>query len=392
MSRQRDLKIGYLYGKPDRNSGNNSGKSNGPPFRESSFTIIPARNFPEKKSDSQSTDSQSTTQGHWTVLILSPSNFFIQPEKMDTDWSVVVHETSLLIAEATIIVDAIRKVEDRWRQLNGYIGSLLIEDFMDPKSYTMLLFDDETFSRSRLYFWITGCLNEFDTSIEDNIKQWKFFRQARIDLQFDLLRSRLEIFGDELITPYHDIEAIQQELNNLRTLDDRGEKVRQQLEELQSQFRAKLATVQTLRDGLFNASALIESRSSTSLGQNVKLLTYVSIVYLPLAFCAALWAVPDISNNDTRNPFIITTFLVGCATYIVVFNLESIVDFLGKFYTGYRSRVLEGMSEDLDSFWQTLRERFEEFPPNDEQRKPSEWWIILYQMQKWLRKTKLKSQ
>lgn len=37
---------------------------------------------------------------------------------------------------------------------------------------------------------------------------------------------------------------------------------------------------------LFNASALIESRSSTRLGQNVKLLTYVSIVYPPLAFCA----------------------------------------------------------------------------------------------------------
>lgn len=30
----------------------------------------------------------------------------------------------------------------------------------------------------------------------------------------------------------------------------------------------------------------MESRSSTRLGQNVQLLTYVSIFYLPLAFCA----------------------------------------------------------------------------------------------------------
>ncbi|KAM0460764.1 hypothetical protein ACHAO4_001556 [Trichoderma viride] len=132
--------------------------------------------------------------------------------------------------------------------------------------------------------------------------------------------------------------------------------------------------------------ALIESRSSTRLGQNVKLLTYVSIVYPPLAFCAALWAVPDISNNDTRTPFIITTILVGCATYIVVFNLENIVDIMRKSYTGYRSRLLENMSEDHDSYWQSLRERFEEFPPNNEQRKPSEWWIIRYQIQKWFRR------
>ena len=36
---------------------------------------------------------------------------------------------------------------------------------------------------------------------------------------------------------------------------------------------------------LFSASAVIESRASTRLGENVKLLTYVSIFYLPLAFC-----------------------------------------------------------------------------------------------------------
>lgn len=35
---------------------------------------------------------------------------------------------------------------------------------------------------------------------------------------------------------------------------------------------------------LFNASAVIESRASTRLGENVKLLTFVSIFFLPLTF------------------------------------------------------------------------------------------------------------
>lgn len=36
---------------------------------------------------------------------------------------------------------------------------------------------------------------------------------------------------------------------------------------------------------LFNASAVMESRMSTRLGENIKLLTLVSIFFLPLSFC-----------------------------------------------------------------------------------------------------------
>ena len=38
---------------------------------------------------------------------------------------------------------------------------------------------------------------------------------------------------------------------------------------------------------------MIESRAASELGRNVKLLTYVSIFYLPLSFCA-------VSQNKTR--------------------------------------------------------------------------------------------
>jgi hypothetical protein len=83
-------------------------------------------------------------------------------------------------AEFASVVYALKVVEKRWRSLNEYIGGLLTEDFMDPTAFTKLLFDDEDFSRSKLYFWATGCLNEFEASIEDNILQWKLFRMARM--------------------------------------------------------------------------------------------------------------------------------------------------------------------------------------------------------------------
>lgn len=183
-----------------------------------------------------------TVHVDWTVLVLSSSNFFKQPAQndVDTDWKSVLSEESLLNAQTVIIVDAISKVENRWRDLIEYIGGLLVEDFMDPKSYGMLLFDDETFSRSRLYFWVIGCLNEFDISIEDNIKQWKLFRQARIDPRLELLQDLLE--GGDI--------EVSNELAKLENLRTRGEEVRQGLEDLQAQFRTKLVTVQTLRDGV----------------------------------------------------------------------------------------------------------------------------------------------
>lgn len=37
---------------------------------------------------------------------------------------------------------------------------------------------------------------------------------------------------------------------------------------------------------LFNASSMFESRASTRLGETVKLLTFVTVFYLPLTFCS----------------------------------------------------------------------------------------------------------
>jgi hypothetical protein len=185
----------------------------------------------------------SNGEYYWTVLILSPSGFF--PADSDQDWKIDAGQISEQTFGLSCIVYALRKVEEQWRQFNDHIGSLLVEDFMDPRAYTKLLFDDETFSRSRLYFWILGCLNEFQVSIEDNIKQWKLFRQARICHLLDLPPNsspdaslpQLDRLGD---------------LARLRELDKEAGEIRQSLEDIQAQFRAKSATVQALRDGVSN--------------------------------------------------------------------------------------------------------------------------------------------
>jgi hypothetical protein len=126
---------------------------------------------------------QQELRQYWTILLLTPSGFFKAPEagQKDSVWMEIGRHRFKRIAELTSIVYALRAVVEGWGKLYQHIEDLLHEkDFMDPEAYVQLLFDDENFSQSRLYFWVIGCLNEFDISIEDNIKQWTLFREARV--------------------------------------------------------------------------------------------------------------------------------------------------------------------------------------------------------------------
>lgn len=155
----------------------------------------------------------------------------------------VAKEKSKRTAELAYVVYALKEVEKQWRCLNEYVAELLSEDFMHPKAYVKLLFDDNTLSQSRLYFWIIGCLNEFDVSIEDNIKQWKLFQEARVTPFLKPLKNKSEEELGRLQTP-------EKELQDFQDLDKEAGEVRQSLEDLQSQFQTKLKKVQALRDGV----------------------------------------------------------------------------------------------------------------------------------------------
>lgn len=407
-------KTGKLYQK--------TAKSDVETFRQSAFTIF----IRSKQLDTLPKSSINPQEEEpWTLLLLTPSGFF-QPLEMldrnlwwesDKDWREISIQRCMLTAELTSILYAIRLVVKRWEKLYQHIEGLLHEDFMDPATYVELLFDDENFSQSKLYFWVIRCINEFQISIEDNIKQWTLFREARVESyleknQGDTSRDSASSstssetkMGKQKNSPglseEIDIELPFRNVNGhnesessasfeklrensqkrIKNLAEEIDVLMESLINFQSQFKHQQETAQAFRDGLFNASALIESRASTRLGENVKLLTYVSIFYLPLAFCAALWAIPNITDSVTRDPFILTTVIVGFVTYMIVFNLGNIVNQSKGIYEPYRSKVIKqasGKSSD-DSKWKKRTEMFEStFSPKKGDGEPSEWWIPIY--------------
>jgi len=185
-----------------------------------------------------STDGQPHPHGespYWTILLLSPSGFFVTPlMKNDlaqpSDWRDIGSQPNALHAELACMIRALREVITRWTQLYEYIMTLLNDaDVMDLKQYVETLFDNTDYDRSRRFFWIIGCLNEFDSSIGHNILQVELFREARIP-------------------------AVKQPLDEVaekaRALDREVETLWQSLKDLRSGFRDQLQRAQALRDGV----------------------------------------------------------------------------------------------------------------------------------------------
>jgi hypothetical protein len=100
-------------------------------------------------------------------------------------------------ALGAMIESSIRIVHQRWEKIKEYFTWLLDhkDTLSDPDAHDSLLFDDESFSRSRRYFWAINYLAELDSSTSRNIIQLDTFvgvnkslREQREQLQ--ILRER----------------------------------------------------------------------------------------------------------------------------------------------------------------------------------------------------------
>ncbi|THX22243.1 hypothetical protein D6D11_10641 [Aureobasidium pullulans] len=158
---------------------------------------------------------------------------------------------------------------------------------VNPEEHDRLLFDDEQFSRSRLYFWMLSSLATFIHMMEET----------------KLICERLEKYVQEL---YPDTSRLsEQETKALRAMEPHINSLGQAMKRaatLQERVKA-------LRDGLFNASAVLESRAANRLSENVKLLTY------------SLWSTTDTFSWSGLK---VAMVLSAVITYLVTFNLNQL--------------------------------------------------------------------
>ncbi|KAE9366544.1 hypothetical protein N431DRAFT_349848, partial [Stipitochalara longipes BDJ] len=269
----------------------------------------------------------------WTMLYMCPNGFELYDKSNEFEhYDTVLSGIKGRDAEGAIeamVGFSIRMVLQRWEKILEYFTWLLghRDTLSDPDAHDSLLFDDDSFSRSRRYFWAINYLAELDISISRNIIQLDRF------------------IGEDSLN-----KSLREQLNQLQYLRER----------ILGQREEAIA----LRDGLFSASGVMESRASTRLNENIKLLTF------------SVWSV----NNTifSLKALVIVAILVGLSTYLLIFNLNNVVEFCSRVYSKRKFLLIELMQNDLDKKWKETGQKFTSFQPKQEKRKPSEWMLVLF--------------
>ncbi|KAK4044169.1 hypothetical protein C8A01DRAFT_31772 [Parachaetomium inaequale] len=249
--------------------------------------------------------------------------------------------------------EALAIVVGRWREVLQEVENLVDSGEVLQQSDHLqdILFDDDTFSTSKRYFWAINLIHEAVRLLDDSIQQWVHYqRWSVVPWKKDLKGGR----------EYYWHEKSQEVLANA---ERQGEEACEELRLLRQEFQEKLERITVMRDGLFNASAVMESRASTQLGENVKLLTF------------AIWS---INESYSRTDLAIVTAIVAVATYSLTLNLNNLVRGLQKLYAPKRRALIEQMA-DGERDWERLAHRFKAFQRSEDgQRMPSEWMIAVF--------------
>jgi hypothetical protein len=175
--------------------------------------------------------SDSEDQRFWTVLLLAPLS--------DTPWRHTLgHCCSAIILRVVSL--GLRSAADSWDDMRSYFASLVEENvsILDLQSHDAMLFDDDSFSKSRQYFWAMNTLDVFIGQINSAINEWKGFWAARKDIIISACKLD--------VTSMNDIEGI-------RHVDEALEDVEREifrLEEHQRRFYELREKIKALREGV----------------------------------------------------------------------------------------------------------------------------------------------
>lgn len=255
-------------------------------------------------------------------------------------------------------------VNGRWQQAIEAVNSCIhtSSDIIFAADHLDLLSDDPQFSRSKTYFWALQAYKMFDEKLTITIATWTDFRENKLRWVND------GKFTDEDWT--QNVGQIQKsidELHNKRHF-----------------IRSKSEEVRHLREGLFGASSLFDSRTAVRQGDNIRLLTWITILFLPLTFCTSIFGMQVVLPNLPIHVFVVTMPCVFLGTAFVMFNASNMIDQgerLAQWVAGFlRNR----MKEHHHNRWQSRLDALQkdkqnlEAPVRRVQRQSSRWTYIVF--------------
>lgn len=169
-----------------------------------------------------------------------------------------------------------------------------------------LLFEDENFTYSRRYFWAYQSLGIMNQDIHEMVTTYReTFKESVWDGSNKIIwpgaattSSRHAAWRKRMNVLRKDLEHEMTKLTEIEALNDQ-----------------KMKEVKGLRDNLFSGTSVYESRQSVQnsritvkQGRNIRLLTLVTIFFLPLTFVTSVFGmvspstIPHLPAHFKRNP------------------------------------------------------------------------------------------
>lgn len=225
------------------------------------------------------------------------ASLFINPDK--TGWT----PCSMFLSW---ILMALHHVRFRWQSAIEAVDDQIVSPstIIFSKEDPDLLSDDPQFSRSKTYFWALQAYKMYAERLEQTINTWVEFRKDGLNKLNDGRMSK-ETWDFTVASIDGGIEMLRRKLRHVRE---------------------KSQEVRNLREGLFGASALFDSRTTVRQGDNIRLLTYITLLFLPLSFCTSIFGMQVVLPSLPLKVFIITVPVIFVFTAILVFNLQNVID------------------------------------------------------------------
>ena len=232
--------------------------------------------------------------------------------------------------------DAVKRFKVVYKKIQG-LATPPNRSIFDSALRDELLFENNRFTYSRRYFWASQTLGLLSNEIKDMVATYR------------------DTFTDEFWSGHHKTlfpgtrDQSSRYSNWRKKLEHtrrQFEKEISQLEEVFRTFQDQQKQIKNLREWLFSGTSVLESREAVSMakitveqGYNIRLLTLVTLFYLPLSYVTGIYGMTNMPPNDSFLPFALTTVGICVPTYLLIVIVNNpdvtrkVLSSIGLFFT-----------------------------------------------------------
>ncbi|KAJ5521277.1 hypothetical protein N7527_005392 [Penicillium freii] len=172
------------------------------------------------------------------------------------------------------------------------------------ESYNDTLFDDERFTKSRLYHWVIRTCHELSGTVASNLEHVDKVLNGEVNDLIDKAHVH------ESLGLAHWSKKMKEEINELGRLGAEIQMLREKAQES--------------RNALHGATAVMEARSALQQGEHIQTLTYLATIYLPLSTIASLYSMSVLPDSATFASFFVALAIAFALTLLLGINLSKI--------------------------------------------------------------------